>query len=175
VLQRTDRTKTPRRKLEFKFEVDLWHDPEHDGPARYLTSREVERVGKQFVLLYSYWVLSDLYTDSWSVSCDKTWHDMNIIYRQHWPFVCQAPPQNYVLEMLRLLGVQADAQKNPQYFPQMAFKWKKACIMWKPVLSSKYWYVTLDATYWQKYNANWLIMSRYLWLQWILCKYAKQI
>lgn len=43
-------------------------------------------------------------------------------------------------------------------FTHITFKQQQVYIMWKPVLSCKQWYVTLDAIYWQKFywsTLNW--------------------
>jgi hypothetical protein len=47
----------------------------------------------------------------------------------------------------RLLMLRAVAQKPPQFFPQMTFKQQGKYIMWRAVLSSEHWYVTLDAIF----------------------------
>jgi hypothetical protein len=36
-------------------------------------------------------------------------------------FDCQTMPQNYLLNMTRLMGLIAVAQKTPQYFPEISF------------------------------------------------------
>jgi hypothetical protein len=79
--------------------------------------------------------------------------------KRYWTFYFQALPQNYLLQILRLIGNKYSCTENPIILLQLTLTGLHIVVIWKPTLSPVCQSVTPDDIYWEKCCTKWVTVS----------------